>query len=147
MRIKEINGNLFDSEADVLCHQVNTYGVMGAGIAAEVKERFPEVYTEYNAYCATKAEPELLGDVLISKAEERYIANCFSQCGMKTVYEAFEACMRKVRHYAEQNGGKTIGIPRGMGCGIAGGDWNIVEKIIRAVFDNSDLNVEIWKLV
>lgn len=46
MRLKEINGNLFDSKADVLCHQVNTYGVMGAGIALEVRKRFPGVYTQ-----------------------------------------------------------------------------------------------------
>lgn len=44
------DGNIFDSDAKIICHQVNTYGVMGAGIAAEVKERFPEVYTEYNAF-------------------------------------------------------------------------------------------------
>ena len=34
--IKVIPGNLFDSEAQILAHQVNCKGVMGSGVAKEV---------------------------------------------------------------------------------------------------------------
>lgn len=43
--IKE--GNVFDSDADIICHQVNCQGVMGSGVAKEVRERYPEVYYAY----------------------------------------------------------------------------------------------------
>ena len=43
--IKE--GNVFDSDADIICHQVNCQGVMGSGVAKEVRERFPNVYEEF----------------------------------------------------------------------------------------------------
>lgn len=141
------DGNIFDSDAKIICHQVNTYGVMGAGIAAEVKERFPEVYTEYNAFCGANDQDMLLRAVLFSITQKGFIANCFSQQGMNTHYDAFDICMRIVKEFAEEHDNAKIAIPYKMGCGIAGGDWNTVEQIIHDVFDGSDLEVEIWKLV
>lgn len=140
------DGNIFDSDAKIICHQVNTYGVMGAGIAAEVEERFPEVFTEYNAYCAANSQEKLLGTVLFSITQKGFIANCFSQKGMDTHYAAFGHCMRMVKEFAEERYNAKIAIPYKMGCGIAGGDWDIIEQIIHDVFDSSALEVEIWKL-
>ena len=40
--IEIIKCDIFKSNADVICHQVNTFGIMGAGIAAQImghKER------------------------------------------------------------------------------------------------------------
>ena len=34
----------------------------------------------------------------------------------------------------------------GLGCGLAGGDWDMVLAIISDAAKASDLNVEIWKL-
>lgn len=141
------DGNIFDSDAKIICHQVNTYGVMGAGIAAEVKERFPEVYEEYNTFCAANSQEMLLGAVLFSNARNGFIANCFSQRGMNTDYGLFTAVMGVVRNWAEEHGNAKIAIPYKMGCGIAGGDWDTVEQIIHNVFDCSDLEVESWKLI
>lgn len=141
------DGNIFDSGAKIICHQVNTYGVMGAGIAAEIRERFPDVFIEYNAYCAANDQDMLLGAVLFSITQKGFIANCFSQKGMDTHYEAFDHCMQMVKEFAEEHENAKIAIPYKMGCGIAGGDWNAVEYIIHDVFDCSDLEVEIWKLV
>ena len=45
------DGDLFESDADVLVNSVNVKGVMGAGIAREFKKRFPEMYREYNKAC------------------------------------------------------------------------------------------------
>lgn len=141
------DGNIFDSNAKIICHQVNTYGVMGAGIAAEVRVRFPEVYTEYNAYCIANSQNKMLGLVLFSNTQSGFIANCFSQQCMNTDYDAFDHCMRMVKKFAEKHNNAKIAIPYKMGCGIAGGDWNTVEQIIRNVFDGSNMEVEIWKLV
>lgn len=44
-------GNVFDSDADIICHQVNCQGVMGSGVAKEVRERFPNVYEQYHELC------------------------------------------------------------------------------------------------
>lgn len=46
-----INGNIFDSTADVLVNPVNCVGVMGAGLAKRFKSRFPENYQSYKVVC------------------------------------------------------------------------------------------------
>lgn len=140
------DGNIFDSSADIICHQVNTFGVMGAGIAKEVRERFPEVYKEYNGFCKANKEDDVIGTVLFSVVQSGFIANCFGQNGWKTNYDAFESVMNKVKKFAEEHDNAKIAVPYKIGCGLAWGDWNIVEKIIFDVFEYSDLDVEIWKL-
>ncbi len=38
--IQYYNGSIFDSKADILCHQVNCQGAFGYGIAGQVKSCF-----------------------------------------------------------------------------------------------------------
>lgn len=47
--------NIFKVDGDVFFIPVNTVGVMGAGIAKEFKERFPELYLRYKKDCKTNA--------------------------------------------------------------------------------------------
>ena len=44
-------GNIFDSKAQTLINTVNCVGVMGKGIAAEFKERYPAMFKDYVARC------------------------------------------------------------------------------------------------
>jgi len=50
-KIKEINGNIFNSSSQVLVNTVNCEGFMGKGIALEFKNRFPEMFIEYKHIC------------------------------------------------------------------------------------------------
>lgn len=47
MSIKIIDGNLFDSKAKIIAHQVNCQGKMNSGVAKEVRQRYPHVYRDY----------------------------------------------------------------------------------------------------
>ena len=49
--IHYVKGNLLDSNCDYICHQVNCQGVMGSGIARQIRERWPEVYKDYYDHC------------------------------------------------------------------------------------------------
>ena len=44
-------GNLFDSECQTLVNTVNCVGVMGAGIAKQFKQKFPNMFNEYKLAC------------------------------------------------------------------------------------------------
>lgn len=46
-------GNIFKSNANCLVNAVNCEGVMGKGIAAQFKERFPLTYADYVKACKT----------------------------------------------------------------------------------------------
>jgi O-acetyl-ADP-ribose deacetylase (regulator of RNase III) len=55
-------------------------------------------------------------------------------------YEAITLCMKKINHKFK---GKSIGLPK-IGCGLAGGDWQIVQRIF--VKELKDMNVTIIEL-
>lgn len=44
------NGNLFDSKADILCHQVNLYGIMGAELQQKSEKGFLMLILYMNVY-------------------------------------------------------------------------------------------------
>lgn len=149
--MKHIKGDIFTSAADAILHQVNCQGVMGAGLAKQIKEKFPVVFKYYKALCdddkrmrarTCSTKSYLLGraqvcykeDYLVGQVEDnQVIVNLFAQDKYGrdgrcyTDYEALKKCLEYVN---ERFWGKTVAIPYLMGCGLAGGDWNVVSKII-----------------
>ena len=151
MGINIIEGNLFDTKADIICHQCNCQGVMGSGVALEVKKRFPVVFKAYRKdYEENKLE---LGYVNFAAANEnQIIAN---MCGQDkygydgkqyTHYDKLQECLDMVAEYAREkfSNKPTIAFPYMMSCHRGGGDWNIVYKMIEETF--KDFEVEIWRL-
>ena len=133
----------------IVCHQVNCFGVMGAGLALQIKQQLFPVYQNYLEACTGRQPEELLGKVSVCSMEKERgysVANIFSQrehsCnGCLTQYDALsEAFLTLNQPYP----GATIRIPYLMSCGLAGGDWNIVLGLIKESF--KDCHVEIWKL-
>lgn len=157
--IKFKDGDLLSGDCNVMCHQVNCQGVMGSGIAKTIRDRFPRVYQRF--LWRHQKEGSHLGDIDIIYQEEGirkfYIVNLYSQdkylprnvC--HTDYDAFRECLRKLRaeieHYEQHCLPKKkfkIGFPDHIGCGLAGGDWNIVLQIIKD--ELADCDVVIYKL-
>ena len=146
--IKHIKCDIFESGADIICHQVNCQGVMGSGVAKQVREKYPEIYESYCWYC--NQSHELLGKAYPTYIHPRHntktkvIFNLFAQENYGydgqcyTNYEALKTCFEEVASYT---GYKTIAIPYKIGCARGGGDWNIVYKMIEEVFADSDCEV------
>lgn len=44
-------GDIFNSKTQTLINTVNCVGIMGKGIAAEFKKRYPEMFDDYVARC------------------------------------------------------------------------------------------------
>lgn len=163
--IKHKTGDLFTENVDVIAHQVNCQGKMGSGVAKQVRELFPHVYNSYRDHCQQYASifenpAGLLGSVFIMPGKRKdgsivLIANLFAQNtygydgNRYTDYDALRKCMQQL-HLAvkdfEKNAGKrlTIGMPFRIGCGLGGGDWNIVYRIIEE--ELGDLSVTLYEL-
>ena len=158
----KIGDLLKDCTAPFLVHQVNCMGIMGGGIAAQIREQNPKLCESYVKLCnKQKFVGELLGcnqvleiDDFDPKENCQYIINCFAQENVSnsskmTSYDALDECMIGVRKYCNEVFplGCNIGIPYKIGCGLGGGDWKIVEAIIAKNFPPSgNINVEIWVL-
>ena len=141
LEIKNVKGDLLKTKADVICHQANCLGLMGAGIAKQIKEQYPEVFERYYDLCKLHQEnpEELLGQVQICNTVNYRVANIFSQCNVSgserlTEYEAIREGIRNLFIYLYRNKDiKTnfrIAFPKNYGCGLGGGDWKVVEQII-----------------
>ena len=147
--VNYVLGDLFDTDADIIAHGVNCKGSFGSGIAGLMNRYYPPVRREYLDKFDT--EGWKLGDTqfvrLVNVKGYIYtiIANCATQddYGYKGVchasYPAIRECMTKVKEYARQDN-LTIAIPT-IGCGLAGGDWNIVKGILEEVFTDYDITV------
>lgn len=151
MAIKLINGDIFSSQASIIAHGVNAQGRMNAGIAKQIRQRFPQAYADYMTKFKTTGWS--LGDTQLVMVGEspRFIANCCTQefygrdgfhyCD----YDAIENCLATLFRFASREG-CSIAMPR-LGCGLGGGDWNIVFDIIKKVSLNyPGVAVEIYSL-
>ena len=84
MPVQYIYDDILNVKTDtIICHQVNCRGVMGAGLALQIKNKFPYAYTLYKDFCSEKDYKPLwlLGRILITNTEGQYIAHIFSQDG------------------------------------------------------------------
>ncbi len=138
----------------ILVHQVNTFGVMGGGLAKSIKEKVlsPEQYAAYQRKCAATPLNELIGAVDFMKCPDgMWVANMFSQntyCsrnGCFTNYEALYCCLKRVKVIASTHN-VSVFIPYRLGCGIAGGDWSTVKIIVDNLYNDETVEANIVRL-
>lgn len=142
--MKVLFGDLLDlaeqGRFDVIVHGCNCQCTMGAGIAKQIKERFPEAY---DADLRTGRSASKLGSISAAVVQRTWheftVVNGYTQVhwrgsGVKVEYEAIRDVMREVKvRYA----GSRIGYPR-IGAGLAGGDWARIAGIIEEELNDED---------
>jgi O-acetyl-ADP-ribose deacetylase (regulator of RNase III) len=142
--IKYIKGDLFNTDCDIIAHGCNCLGVMGSGVAKIVRDRYPKAY---HAYVDKYDEDGLkLGEVqFVLQRDGKYIANCMTQNAFlprgkrHADYNAIMDCMEQVKVFAMSKG-LSIAIPK-IGAGLAGGNWNAIEVLLKLVFEDYDVTV------
>lgn len=152
--VNYVKGNLLDSDCDYICHQVNCQGVMGSGIARQIRERWPEVYEHYRNtwYIETLRNKtyQLLGmvDIAPIRDTKQKVVNMFCQdrCGYDgvryTSYDAFATALYNMSYRIDK--GAVIGFPKNIGCGLGGGNWNVISALIEEFLGN-DYEVYIYE--
>lgn len=134
--VQIINGDILNAKENIIVQQVNCQGVMGAGLAKKIRYKWPKVYTQYKDFCKTKNT--LLGSVNVVDVSEtkevKYIVNLFGQefYGRDKVYTnyiAFEKGLKLIMYNANKNN-LNIAIPYKIGCGLAGGNWDVIYALI-----------------
>lgn len=148
--IKHINGSIILAEEDIIAHQTNAQGVMGSGLAKQIRDSFPEAYAQYKRLADSYSDKSnLLGrSQLVEVREGKYVANLFGQLNygrsarQYTQYDALEQALITLKNKA-QRAGLSVALPYLLGCGLANGDWKVVEKMIDDIF--ADYEVTIYK--
>lgn len=149
MNIKFVNGDILtfpERDGDtIICQQVNCRGVMGAGLAKQIRDKWPIVFNEYKKICGT----DKLGDSqTVQVAPQLYVVNLFGQLNYgrdkrQTNYAALAAAIFGAM---KEHPNATFRIPYDLGCGLAGGNWVTVLNLIEEAANAWNVNVEIWVL-
>lgn len=153
--ISYVSGDILTPNAEeravIVCHQVNCKGVMGAGLALQVRRKHPGVYRLYRDKCSQIAAGiGGLGDVQFCSvlADAGYVvANIFGQdrYGKGECFTNYDALWKAFRTIAATFPAHVIRIPYKLGCGLAGGDWSVVSAIIEETLGKAGVDVEIWR--
>lgn len=142
----------------VIIHQVNCMGAMGAGVALAIKNKWPiagEKYKEYVDSFAPRERWKLLGQAhAVHINDDLVIYNLFGQYdyrseGRKTEYSALANALKVMigdLEYDYKREGSSILIPDLIGCGLAGGDKNVVMDIIKTILGSYKSGVYICSL-
>lgn len=151
MSITYIPGDLLSSDCDVLAHGCNCFHSFGAGIARQFKEKYP---TSFDADLrSSRGDPEKLGTFTKAEFDGKMIFNLYTQfrygypprqVDYNAVRDSLEAMKGYLEMFSDFDNIK-IGMPK-IGCGLAGGDWNIVEDIIEDVFCDKEVFVYVFEM-
>ncbi len=169
MNYKEVEGDLvalaLEGRFDVVAQGNNCFCVQGAGLAPQFvrafgTDKFPmedPVYKgninklgmiDYKTFLMPI--PKEMGGGDLGRYELTVI-NCYTQYGFGSNhddgtpapadYEAITLCMRKINKIFA---GSHVGLPM-IGCGLAGGDWEVVKGIIQKELKDCQVTVVIYK--
>lgn len=132
--------DIFTTHLNAIAHGVNCQGVMGAGIALEVKRRYPEAYSGYVRYL-NRYDPIQYTAVGTMHpypvpGTNLHILNCFTQVDtakqrgeVAISYQAIFTSFSVAGLYCKENGIKELAIPQ-VGAGLGGGNWKVIYQLI-----------------
>ncbi len=141
--IKFTSGDMFETNADIRINTVNCVGVMGAGVALAFKNKYPEMFKDYQKDCKKdKVQPgkmhiwkNLTGDWIINFPTKTHWRK-------SSRYEDIETGLVALRKYLIDKGPVSVTLPA-LGCGHGGLDWNRVKGMIEEYLGDLDAKMQI----
>jgi O-acetyl-ADP-ribose deacetylase (regulator of RNase III) len=121
--------SLMDSTAQTVVNTVNCVGVMGKGIAAEFKARYPEMYETYREICDQRLlEP---GKLWLWKDADQWVLNFPTKVHWRNPsrIEWIELGLQKFVAEYQRRCITEISFPR-LGCGNGNLDWADVRPLM-----------------
>lgn len=145
MSLKIMNGNIFDSNCDVLVNTTNCIGPMGAGIAKQFREKDYQLYLKYKHLCESGSiSPGILWIYNSLPIGKRVL--CFPTKKHWKDASKLEYILLGLDKFVNTYESKkidSIAFPV-LGCGLGGLDKNIVVPIMKEYFSKTDIYIEIY---
>ena len=146
MIYKEEKRDLFSVPEDYyLAHCISADFGMGKGIVIEFNKRFdmkrklqskyPDYINEWHHY-HYDGDCLLEGRVLNLVTKERYFH--------KPTYPSMRLALEEMRSIIQKNNIKKVAMPI-IGCGLDKLEWDNVSKMVKGMFENSDIEILVCK--
>ena len=143
--IKVVQGNLLDAQEDIIAHQVNCFGIAG-GLAASIFDKWPDAENDYcqvvGRMCGRESDLLSLCQLTGQQKDGKIIANLFGQFfpGRDFRPRSLELALGQLAAMAKTMG-LSVAMPYRISCGICGGDWETVRRIINQTMVEIDVTL------
>jgi O-acetyl-ADP-ribose deacetylase (regulator of RNase III) len=146
--MKMVKGNMLENinpeVLTVLLHGCNCFHTMGAGVASQIANRWPKVL-EVDKQTVKGVREKLGSNSYVRINDKLIIVNCYTQFTYgvykrQVNYEAIYNCFEDVAIYLQKYDLSKIDMRAPMiGCGLAGGDWNIIRPIFNKLLHHINI--------
>ena len=137
MKIK--HGDILSVSNGIIVHQVNAQGVMGSGLAKQIREKYPMAFDEYHVAIKNAIfKSAILGSIIpVVVSESLMIVNVVAQCDFGrdksvryTSYDALDLAFKSLsKNLRTTKFDGDINIPE-IGAGLGNGNFQIIQEII-----------------
>jgi len=148
--IHEVTGDILLSKAAVIAHGVAPNDDFHAGLALQLRERFPAMYKDFRHYeKTTTPHPGTLWAWM--GADGRRIVNLFTQepgaghgqkSGRATLSHVGHA-LRELHRFVEAEQVKSLALPR-LATGVGGLEWSAVQPLVQQHLGSLNIPVLIY---
>ena len=141
--IEYIEGDIFESPAQVIVNTVNTVGVMGKGLALAFKKRYPDMFEKYKQACDNNSLT--IGKLMLFYEADHWLLLFPTKEHWRnpSKLEYIEAGLQKfVRAYADKSI-TSVAFPR-LGCGNGGLDWEKVRPLMDRYLSPLPIDIYIY---
>jgi len=159
----EIEGDLLECDVQYIAHQCNCVSKTASGLAGDIFKKFPwaDIYSPRKKCDNLPMDGQEFGEIVVcgDGEQERYVINMMAQYRGGGIIESVqgedqkdgeiarkEHFMKALNKITKIENLKEIAFPYGVGCGIAGGDWNVYAELIDRFVSLVDADVYIIKL-
>ena len=125
---------MVDATQKFILHGCNAQGVMGSGVAKDIRTKYPSAYDKYKL--VQRLDGLHLGDAFsVAQDDGKVIINAITQefygreVGKRYCsYDAISECIRRL-NFTPDYCGQSVAMPK-IGAGFGGGDWRVISLII-----------------
>ena len=139
--INFVKGNIFKSTCHVITVTVNCAGVMGAGIAKQCREMYPQTFAQYRQQCKEgiykPGQPRLVSidrPLLLFPTKNHWQND--------SQYEWIQEGLDRIEKNTDK--WESIAIPP-LGCGHGRLDWERVNEMIARTLGHLDKRIEVYE--
>lgn len=151
--IEYTNGDATSPKSErpkIMVHICNDVGGWGKGFVVAISAKWKAPETKYREWYYTKDNFELGGVQFVQVEEDTWVANMIAQHKLNKDeegnppirYDAVEMGLKKVAAFAIKMNA-SIHMPR-IGCGLAGGKWEMIEPIILRQLSEKNIAVTVY---